>query len=120
MESWTNITGQGAPLKLLHEIVGFVVEIELCSGDRYHGQLNMVEDNMNVWMHDVVHTAPNGQKKKVDATFIRGSNILFVICPDMFANAKLFKTGEMELQKDQPKRKIKRTFSAVKVKKHAH
>jgi small nuclear ribonucleoprotein D3 len=107
----------GAPIKLLHEAAGYAVTVELNSGDVYHGTLRMVEDNMNCFLHDVVHTAPDGQQVKVDSAYLRGSNILFVNVPEMFANARFLKPSEVPTK---PPGKLKRTFVGVKVRKQSH
>jgi small nuclear ribonucleoprotein D3 len=106
----------GAPIKLLHEAAGFVVTIELVSGDIYKGTLRMVEDNMNCFLHGVIHTAPDGRRVKVDSAYLRGSNILFVNVPDMFANARFLKPGDGPTK---PPGKLKRTFVSVKVRKQS-
>ena len=110
----------GIPIKLLHEATGFVVTVELTSGDVYRGTLQYVEDNMNCWVHDVVHTAPNGEAIKVDSAYLRGSNILYVTVPEMFSNAKLFQTGELENKPTKRTKKLKRTHSTVKIRKQSH
>jgi small nuclear ribonucleoprotein D3 len=107
----------GAPIRLLHEAAGFVVTIELISGDVYKGTLQMVEDNMNCFLHDVIHTAPDGQQVKVDSAYLRGSNILFVSVPDMFATARFLKPSDTP---PKPPGKLKRTFVSVKVRKQSH
>jgi small nuclear ribonucleoprotein D3 len=107
----------GVPIKLLHEAAGFVVTIELISGDVYRGTLRMIEDNMNCFLHDVVHTAPDGQQVKTDSAYLRGSSILFVNVPDMFANARFLKPPDGT---QKPAGKLKRTFVGVKVRKQSH
>lgn len=109
----------GIPIKLLHEAAGFTVTIELNSGDTYHGTLRMVEDNMNCFLHDVVHTSPDGEQVQCDSAYLRGSNILYVSVPEMFANARLFKTGEGEAKTDKFNGKLKRTYMSVKVRKES-
>ena len=108
----------GIPIKLLHEATGFSVTLELTSGDIYKGTLQYVEDNMNWWLHDVIHTSPDGSKEKSDSAYLRGSNVLYIIVPEMFANAKLFQTGEVENQQKRTQ-KIKRTFTRVKIRKQS-
>jgi len=109
----------GLPLKLLHEAAGFSVTIELVSGDVYRGTLRMIEDNMNCFLHDVVHTGPDGQRVQVDSAYLRGSNILFVSVPEMFANARLFTTGETSASPSKFAGKLKRTFMSVKIRKQS-
>ena len=109
----------GIPIKLLHEASGFDVTIELKSGDIFRGKLRVVEDNMNCWLNDAVHTSPNGQKVKIDSTYLRGASILYVTVPEMFNNAKVLQTGEMTQAPKKRHRKVKRTFTTVKIRKQA-
>jgi small nuclear ribonucleoprotein D3 len=109
----------GVPMKLLHEAAGFVVTVELISGDSYKGTLSMVEDNMNCYLHDVIHRSPDGQQVKVDSAYLRGSNILFVNVPDMFVNARWFKTGDLEPKQSKYTGKLKRTYMTVKIRKQS-
>ncbi|EAY10940.1 Sm protein [Trichomonas vaginalis G3] len=108
----------GIPIKLLHEATNFVVEIHLNTGDSYRGTLKYVEDNMNCWLTNVVHTQKDGQQIKFDKTYVRGSNILYFDLPEMLLNARLFKTGETEVKKKYSG-KLRRTFMTVKVRKQS-
>ena len=110
----------GIPIKLLHEATGLIVNIDLITGDRYRGSLKLVEDNMNCWLSNVIHTQPNGEKTKFDSAFIRGSNILYFDVPEMLVNSDLFKTGQNNNNKNSKKTKLKRSFMTVKVRKQSH
>ncbi|KAJ8325962.1 hypothetical protein BDV3_003819 [Batrachochytrium dendrobatidis] len=81
----------GVPVKLLHEAMGHIVTIELKTGSVYRGKLLNAEDNMNVQLRDITHTARNGRVSQLTQVFIRGSQIRFVIVPDMLKNAPMFK-----------------------------
>jgi small nuclear ribonucleoprotein D3 len=107
----------GVPIKPLHEAAGFVVTVELISGDVSRETLRVVEDNMNCFLHDVIHTAPDGQQVKADSAYVRCSNVLFVNVPEMFANARFLKPSEGTTK---PPGKLKRTFMGVKVRKQSH
>ncbi|KAK8893620.1 small nuclear ribonucleoprotein Sm D3 [Tritrichomonas musculus] len=109
----------GIPIKLLHEVIGFDIKVELISGDTFHGQLKLVEDNMNCWLNNVSHTYPNGHQVKSDTAYLRGSNILFFSVPDMFSNAKIFKTGEVTPKPVKKLSKLKRTFTTVTIRKQS-
>jgi small nuclear ribonucleoprotein D3 len=80
----------GVPLTLLHEADGFVVTIELKSGELYQGTLEGSEDTMNCHLKDVTFTNSSGVDSHLDSVYIRGSSILFIVVPDMFANAPMF------------------------------
>jgi len=107
----------GIPIKLLHEAAGYIITIELESGDIYRGTLKMVEDNMNCWLGGVDHIAPNGEQTKSDSAYLRGSNILYIDVPEMLVNSKLFVLGENAIKKKSNLRKISRTFGTNKIKK---
>lgn len=106
----------GVPIKLMHECEGHVVTLELKSGEMYRGTLVEAEDNMNCELVNVSFTVrqrerrergrgstrefsslfrllqgKDGQKSPMERVFIRGSNVRFVIMPDMLANAPMFK-----------------------------
>ncbi|KAK8887066.1 small nuclear ribonucleoprotein Sm D3 [Tritrichomonas musculus] len=78
------------PLILLHEANGFVVSVELKTGEIYRGTLEATEDYMNCELTDVTYTNLNGEESHVDRVYIRGSNILFFVIPDMFVNNPYF------------------------------
>ena len=109
----------GIPIKLLHESVNFIVTIELNSGDSYRGILKMIEENMNCWLHEVIHTEPNGYQTKSDSVYLRGSNILFIEVPELLTNSTLFQTGENSKKNLGFKKKPKRTFTSVTVRKQS-
>ncbi|KAL2912517.1 small nuclear ribonucleoprotein Sm D3 [Polyrhizophydium stewartii] len=77
--------------QLLHEATGHIVTLELKSGATYRGKLLSAEDNMNVQLKDITHTARDGKVTQLDQVFIRGSQLRFIIVPDMLKNAPMFK-----------------------------
>lgn len=81
------------PVKLLNEAQGHIVSLELSTGETYRGKLVESEDNMNVQLRDVTVTGRDSKVTRMDHVFIRGSQIRFVVVPDMLQNAPLFKTG---------------------------
>jgi len=81
----------GIPVKVLHEAEGHIVTIELKSGELYRGKLVIAEDNMNCHMKEVSHTARDGKVTSLEAIYIRGSQVRFMILPDMLKNAPMFK-----------------------------
>mmetsp|Transcript_17217 Transcript_17217/g.48459 ORF Transcript_17217/g.48459 Transcript_17217/m.48459 type:complete len:120 (-) Transcript_17217:885-1244(-) len=84
----------GVPVKLIHEAESHVVTIELKNGETYRGTLDVAEDNMNCHMSnrstDLIHVDRTGKKTKLEHVFIRGSQIRFIILPDMLKNAPMF------------------------------
>merc|ERR1712072_230675 len=81
----------GIPIKLLHEAEGHTVTLETKTGEVYRGQLLEAEDNMNCYIGSVTMTARDGRTSKLEQVAIRGSQVRFMILPDMLKNAPMFK-----------------------------
>ena len=81
----------GIPVKLLHEAEGHTATVELKNNTIYRGLLTHSEDNMNCQMSKVVVTGQDGRQTKMEFVFIRGSQIKFIIVPDMLKTAPMFK-----------------------------
>ena len=81
----------GVPIKLVHESEGFIVTIELTNGVVYRGLMVDVEDSMNCQMQNVTVTHRDGRQGRLEHVYIRGSQIRFMILPDMLKNAPMFK-----------------------------
>lgn len=64
--------------------------VELTNGEVYRGLVVNTEDNMNVQLQNVTMWEKNGEKKKLEHIFIRGSKIRFVILPGMLQEAPMF------------------------------
>lgn len=108
----------GVPINLLHEATGFLCTIELISGDKYRGVINVVDDkSMNIWLKEVEHTLPDGSKVGSDSAFIRGSNVLYVKVPDMLSKSTLFVTGETSKKPKSHVGKLKRSVLTIRVRK---
>mmetsp|Transcript_5402 Transcript_5402/g.6148 ORF Transcript_5402/g.6148 Transcript_5402/m.6148 type:complete len:107 (-) Transcript_5402:230-550(-) len=90
----------GVPIKLMHESEGHKVTVELVNGEVYRGLMVDAEDNMNCQMTKVTMTARDGQASKLEHVYVRGSQVRFVILPDMLKNAPMFKRFD-------PKNKLK-------------
>ena len=45
---------------------------------------------MNCRLSDVTLAKTDGTTKHIDSVYIRGSGILFIVVPDMFANSPMF------------------------------
>eukprot|EP01041_Mallomonas_annulata_P012871 gene12871-27145_t len=74
----------------MHDAEGGIITIELKNGDTYRGFLDEAQDNMNCTMKDCKKTRADGQESRVDIAYIRGSQIRFVILPDMLQKAPFF------------------------------
>lgn len=85
------MTMNGIPVKLLNEAQGHIVSLELITGATYRGKLVESEDSMNVQLRDVIATEPQGAVTHMDQIFVRGSQIKFIVVPDLLKNAPLFK-----------------------------
>ncbi|GAQ92316.1 small nuclear ribonucleoprotein D3 [Klebsormidium nitens] len=89
----------GIPVKLLHEAEGHVVTVEIKSGETYRGTLIEAEDNWNVQLENITHTAKDGKVGQLEHVFIRGSKVRFLIIPDMLKNAPMFKRIDPKTKK---------------------
>ncbi len=65
--------------------------MELKSGAMYRGKLIDAEDSMNIQLKDVACTARDGRVTHLEQVYVRGSQLRFLIVPDMLKNAPLFK-----------------------------
>jgi len=80
----------GVPIKLIHEAKNHVITIEVKTGELYRGHLVEIDDTMNCLIDNCRHTSVDGKASYFDQVYIRGSQIRFVIVPDMFKNAPMF------------------------------
>ncbi len=93
--SITGKRGVGIPVILMHDAEGGIITIEIKNGDTYRGFLDECQDNMNCTMKDCKKTKANGEESKVDVAYIRGSQIVFIILPDMLQKAPFFNRIKM-------------------------
>lgn len=82
--------GVGIPTVLFHESEGLVVTVETRTGHLYRGMVVSAEDSMNLSLRDVTATDPDGNKTTITRLFLRGSQVLFVIFPDILKEAPVF------------------------------
>ena len=80
----------GIPKKLMQEAKNHVVTVEIQSGELYRGYLTEVDDQMNCELENCQQTSVEGKVTYFDQVCIRGSQVRFVIVPDMFKNAPMF------------------------------
>ena len=86
------------------------VTIELKNGEIYRGHLDESEETMNCLVTDVVMTARDGRVTKLENVYIRGSQIKFMILPDLLKHSPVFeKVKELKKADDaKPRRGQKR------------
>jgi len=80
----------GIPTVLVHEGEGLIVTVETKSGHVYRGKVDSTEDSMNMVMSNVLVTNPDGTQTGMNKLFIRGSQVVFLILPDMLTRAPMF------------------------------
>ena len=83
--------GVGIPVVLVHEGEGLIVTIETKSGYSYRGYMESAEDNMNSSLKDVTATGPRGKVTRMERVFVRGSQIVYIVFPDLLAEAPMFR-----------------------------
>merc|ERR1712130_556471 len=81
----------GIPTASLHECPGSVITVELKTHEVYRGYLDDVEDNWNMHVTNITRTERDGRVTHLEHAYIRGSQIRFLIMPDMLKHAPLFK-----------------------------
>lgn len=89
--SITNKKVTGLITALLYETEGHTITVETKQSDMYHGFLFQVEDNMNLQLTNVNLIDRRGRNFNLDHVFIRGSQIRFVIVPDILKECPMFK-----------------------------
>ena len=61
------------------------------SGDIYRGLLLTSESSMNLQLSSCVQTTPSGETKKLDAVYLKGKGVRFIVVPDLLKNAPVLK-----------------------------
>jgi len=85
-----NGRGIGIPVILIHDSEGACVTVELKDGNSYCGILEEAQDNMNCMMKKCLRTHPDGTETQVEMAYIRGSQVRFIVVPDMLKIAPYF------------------------------
>lgn len=83
--------GVGIPTVLMHEGEGLVVSVETKGGHTHRGILEVTQDNMNTSLKEVSSTNREGHVTRLERVYIRGSQIVFVVFPDMLRHAPMFR-----------------------------
>ncbi|AFZ81210.1 LSM domain-containing protein [Theileria equi strain WA] len=89
----------GIPVKLLYEGIGHIVTAELQNSQLYRGTLTNVEDNMNCLLEGVTLTMKDGKTLALEQVYLRGSQIRFMVFPDMLRHAPMFKQNAKDRSK---------------------
>lgn len=88
--SVTGTKNIGIPIILLHDAEGAIVTVELKDGTTCRGTLEESQDCMNLTIKDCIKTNLAGKQIKVEVAYIRGSNLNFIVLPDMLKHAPFF------------------------------
>mmetsp|Transcript_10199 Transcript_10199/g.21276 ORF Transcript_10199/g.21276 Transcript_10199/m.21276 type:complete len:181 (+) Transcript_10199:186-728(+) len=80
----------GIPIVVLHDAEGAVVEIETKTGELIRGLLFEAEDQMNLYIKNAIIRDIHGVKRKSPQVYVRGTEIVFIILPDMLKHAPMF------------------------------
>ncbi|GBG32989.1 Small nuclear ribonucleoprotein Sm D3 [Hondaea fermentalgiana] len=90
------------PIRLLLEGIGHPVTVEMKNGESYRGQLVEAETTMNLQLSGATHTARNGQRRKLEHAYLRGTSVKFIVLPDFLREATIFKSvGTMKAKHDR-------------------
>ena len=101
------------PIKLLHEAECHNVTVELKNGEVYYGNLIHAEDSMNCKMNNVTCTAKDGQMTKLEHVYIRGSQVRYMILPNLLKKAPMFhRVQEMKSEHDKARKEKRRSGKA--------
>lgn len=82
--------GTGVPTQLFHEGEGLTLTVETKTGIVYRGRADITEDNMNMTLRNAVATDVQGRQVRLDQVFVRGSQVMMVIYPDILKHAPMF------------------------------
>lgn len=74
----------GIPTVLIHEADGLIVTVEMLSGIIYQGYLEESEDTWNLKLMNVTCFLTDGTQISLEKIYLRGSQILFIILPDIY------------------------------------
>ena len=85
----------GVPVKLFREAESHAVTVELTSGAVYRGTLEESEDSMSCLLRDVVHTGRDGRVVRLESVYLRGSQVRFVVLPEVLKGAPLFQCVDL-------------------------
>ena len=81
----------GIPIVLLHDAEGAVVTVETKRGELIRGLLFEAEDMMNLYLKKAVVLGPKpGSKRIVEQIYVRGTEIVFIVLPEMLRHAPMF------------------------------
>ena len=90
-------------VQVLHDAEGHTVTVEIKNGEVYRGKLDEAEDNMNVHLSNVTKTMADGRVQVLSNCFLRGSQVRFMVLPDILKNAPFFKKIDTKANKSANK-----------------
>lgn len=83
----------GIPIVVLHDAEGSVIEVETKTGELIRGLLFEAEDQMNLYIKNAIIRDTNGgdgTKRRINQVYVRGTEIVFIVLPDMLKHAPMF------------------------------
>jgi len=90
MATVTGKRGVTIPQMLFHEGEGLTLTIETRDGTIYRGMADITDDSMNVSLSKVLVVDGPAPARALDKVFLRGSQIMFVVFPDILARSPMF------------------------------
>jgi len=88
-----SVTGKnevGIPTLLFHEGEGLSLAVETRDGTLYKGRCDLTEDTFNMSMYHCMAYFPDGTEKRMKRAYIRGSQIVFIVFPEILSQAPYF------------------------------
>ena len=92
------------PHKLLQEAVGHFIVVEARHKKNYRGRLKATAENSGLVLEEVYGTYPSGEIERLDTVFIKNSQILAMILPEILRESpnldfsKRYSTDRREAQ----------------------
>lgn len=79
------------PVLLIQEAESHSVTVEMVDGTVYRGRLETASESMNMRLSRVVVSGgPDEQRKRLDEAMLRGSQVRFIVLPEILEDAPHF------------------------------
>jgi len=88
-----SVTGKnevGIPTLLFHDGEGLSLAVETRDGTLYKGRCDLTEDTFNMSMYHCMAYFPDGTERRMERAYIRGSQIVFIVFPEILSQAPYF------------------------------
>ena len=88
-----SVTGKnevGIPTLLFHDGEGLYLAVETRDGTLYKGRCDLTEDTFNMSMYHCMAYFPDGTERRMERAYIRGSQIVFIVFPEILSQAPYF------------------------------